>query len=141
MEIVNKLYALVKHVFTATLDLSIETVVLIRSMNSAFKEQFLSNQTNRLVEASITIGESRFKHSMSKSFVRSGFKLTFINDSNLKESEARDLAKYILENDHFVRQLMILGFDTLIIKGKTTNSILFKLSDYASLDGIFLTHP
>jgi hypothetical protein len=138
MSALNKLYDFVKNAFNAALDLSLEKVIIISQMNQAFKNQFLTGEASRLVHASITIGDANYRHAMSNTFIRSGFMLTIKNDDNLKKSEAHEIAQYILENDFFVKQLMTLGFDTLIVKGKSIHSIKFKLSDYASLEHFFL---
>ena len=64
---------------------------------------------------------------MSAFFLRSGFKISIENDNNIKDSEFRDISQYILSNKPFIRQLMTLGFDTLIVTGKTSRkAILFK---------------
>lgn len=134
----EKLWDIVKHVMATSMTTSIATTKLIFQMNTAFEEQFKSGMAQRLVKVSIGMGNDQFKHAMSNNFLISGFKMTIVNDEVLKESEARGLANYILENEYFVRQLMLLGFDTLIVKGKTTNSLFFKISDYGNLEGAFL---
>jgi hypothetical protein len=139
MKALNKLYDFIKNVVNVALDLSLEKVIILNQFNQAFKNEFLTGQTNRLLKVSITIGDSTYRHAMSSSFVRSGFMVTVANDDNLKMSEAHDIAQYFLDNDPFIKQLMTLGFDTLIVRGKSTNSLKFKLSDYASLEHFFLT--
>ena len=72
-------------------------------------------------------------------FFRSGFKISIENDSDLRDSEIRDISQYILSNKAFVRQLMSLGFDTLIIMGKTTKKAMqYSLKEYAQLGGFSL---
>ena len=61
------------------------------------------------------------------------------NDERLRLSEVHEIAQYILTNEYFIKKLMSLGFDTLIVKGKSTNSVKFKMSDFANLDSYFLT--
>ena len=76
---------------------------------------------------------------MSSLWFRSGFKVSVENDLNLKESEMSELANYIVGNQAFVRQLMAMGVDTLIIKGKTTGkSISYALKKFANLDHYYL---
>ena len=78
---------------------------------------------------------------MSAISFRSGFKITIENDANLKESEINEISKYILTNTAFVRQLMAIGFDTLIIKGKTTlMGKKFGLKDYSNLNNYFISN-
>jgi hypothetical protein len=57
---------------------------------------------------------------MSSIWFRSGFKISIENDLSLKDAEIEEFAKYVTENPAFVRQLMAMGFDTLVIRGKTT---------------------
>jgi hypothetical protein len=62
-----------------------------------------------------------------------------MNDEKLKQSEAHEIAKYILNEEPFVKRLMRLGYDTLIVKGQTYDDALeIKLSDHANLDSFFL---
>lgn len=134
----SKIYALLKSIINATLDLSLEKVQTINELNKGFREQYLSGEALRYVTVSITIGDSKYRHSMSSSFLRSGFMLVIQNDEKLTESEANEIAKYILDNEPFVRKLMVFGFDTLIVKGKTTRSMVYKMSEYATLNNYFM---
>ena len=78
---------------------------------------------------------------MSTFFFRSGFKITIENDANLKSSELRNIAQYILTNKSFVRQLMSLGFDTLIVKGKSIEvEARYALKQYTGLNGFMLSN-
>ena len=121
------------------LDGSFERVNIIRQMNSAFKEYFLSGEFDRLCKVSISKGRPDFAHEMSSFSFRSGFKLLIENDNNLKESEINEISEYILSNVAFVRQLMSLGFDTFIIKGKDVPvGKVFALKEYADLKNYFL---
>jgi len=121
------------------LDGSFERVKIIRQMNAAFKEYFLSGEFNRLCKVSISKGMPGFAHEMSAFNFRSGFKLLIENDNNLKESEINEISEYILSNVAFVRQLMALGFDTFIIKGKDVPvGKVFALKEFANLNNYFL---
>lgn len=76
---------------------------------------------------------------MSSIWMRSGFKITIENDSALRESEINELSSYITDNPQFVRQLMAMGFDTLVIKGKTTGvSKEYALKKFANLNQYFI---
>ncbi len=108
-------------------------------MNSAFKEYFMTGEFNRLCKVSISKGNSAYAHEMSSLWIRSGFKLTIENDTNLQDSEINDLSTYVTDNAAFVRQLMAMGFDTLIIKGKTTGKEKdFSLKKYANLNQYYI---
>ena len=108
-------------------------------MNKSFKEFFLSGEFNRMCHVSISQGNSEFAHEMSSFWMRSGFKIAIKNDANLAMEEIMSISEYILANKSFVRQLMAMGFDTLVIQGEN-NKIgrMFSLKAYANLDGYFL---
>ncbi len=138
MGLLNSTWEFIKNAINLVLDASFEKVAIINALNKTFEEQYLNGETKRLVRVSIAIGDSSYKHSMSVNFTRSGFMMIIQNDELLKLSEVHEVAQYILMNDYFTKKLMALGFDTLIVKGKNTNSMKFKLSDFANLDNYFL---
>ena len=121
------------------LDGSFERVRIISQMNTAFKEYFMSGEMERLCKVSISQGRSDFAHEMSTLWFRSGFKISIENDLNIRESEINELSQYILSNAAFIRQLMALGFDTLVIKGKTTGkTINYALKRFANLNQYYI---
>ena len=70
---------------------------------------------------------------------RSGFKITIENDTNLKESEIIEISQYVLNNGAFIRQLMALGFDTLVVQGNNNRiGKKFSLKAYSNLNNYFL---
>ena len=130
---------LFKNLLNSLLDGSFEKMKIISTMNQAFKEYYYSGELNRLCKVSITMGNDSYRHEMSAILFRSGFKISIENDSDLQDSEIRDISQYILSNKAFVRQLMSLGFDTLIIMGKTTKKAMqYSLKEYAQLRGFSL---
>lgn len=130
---------LLSNLINTLLDGSFERVRIISQMNTAFKEYFTTGEFNRLCKVSISQGQSAYAHEMSSLWIRSGFKITIENDSSLHESEINDLAAYVTDNLAFVRQLMAMGFDTLIIKGKTSGLTKnFALKKFANLDQYYI---
>ena len=130
---------LLTNLINTLLDGSFERVRTISQMNTAFKEYFTTGEFNRLCKVSIAQGNSAFAHEMSSLWIRSGFKITIENDSSLRESEIIELAAYITDNASFVRQLMAMGFDTLIIKGKTSGMTKsFALKKFANLNQYYI---
>lgn len=130
---------LLTNLINTLLDGSFERVRTISQMNTAFKEYFTTGEFNRLCKVSIAQGNSAFAHEMSSLWIRSGFKITIENDSSLRESEINELAAYITDNASFVRQLMAMGFDTLIIKGKTSGMTKsFALKKFANLNQYYI---
>lgn len=130
---------LLSNLINTLLDGSFERVRIISQMNAAFKEYFTTGEFNRLCRVSISQGNSSFAHEMSSLWIRSGFKITVENDTALRESEINELAAYITDNAAFVRQLMAMGFDTLVIKGKTTDMTKsFALKKFANLNQYYI---
>lgn len=131
----------ITNLINSILDGSFERMRIINQMNAAFKEYFLSGELDRLCKVSISQGRQEYAHEMSSLWFRSGFKINIENDMSLTESEINELAKYVVGNETFVRQLMAIGFDTLIIKGKTTGiSLSYALKKYANLKNYFIGH-
>lgn len=129
----------INNLINTLLDGSFERVRIINQMNTAFKEYFTSGEFNRLCKVSISQGCSEYAHEMSSLWFRSGFKITVENDTALREAEVNELAMYITGNESFVRQLMAMGFDTLVIKGKTSRvSKHYALKNYANLKNYFI---
>lgn len=134
-----KIVEFFKNLLNSLLDGSFERVRIIKSMNDAFHEYYVTGEINRLCKVSITVGNQSYRHEMSTVFFRSGFRISVENDSNIKDSELRDISQYILSNTAFVRQLMALGFDTLVISGKTTNkNFMYSLKESATLTNFFI---
>lgn len=132
--------AIITNLINSLLDGSFERMRIISQMNAAFKEYFTTGEFNRLCKVSISQGNSVFAHEMSSIWIRSGFKITIENDYSLRESEMEELASNVTDNAAFVRQLMAIGFDTLIIKGKTTvKTKSFALKRYANLNQYFIS--
>lgn len=130
---------LLSNLINSLLDGSFERVRIISQMKVAFKEYFTTGEFNRLCKVSISQGDSTFAHEMSSLWIRSGFKISIENDSALRESEINELAAYVTDNAAFVRQLMAMGFDTLVIKGKTTGMTKnFALKKFANLNQYFI---
>ena len=133
------LKTLITNLINSLLDGSFERMRMINQMNAAFKEYFTSGDFGRLCKVSISQGKSEFAHEMSSLWFRSGFNLSIENDYSLRDSEMHELSQYITANPTFVRQLMAMGFDTLVIKGKTTGKTMyFALKKFANLDQYFI---
>ena len=108
-------------------------------MNQSFREYFYSGELDRLCKVSISQGDRDFAHEMSSLWFRSGFKISIENDANLLDSEIMEISKYVLSNTSFIRQLMAMGFDTLIVAGATGGKgRKFSLKGYANLNNYYL---
>lgn len=127
------------NLFNSILDGSFERMKIINMMNQGFKEYFYKGDLDRLCKVSITAGDKDFAHEMSSMWFRSGFKISIENDANLSESEITEISKYVLSNIPFIRQLMSIGFDTLVIVGGTTGrGRKYSLKGYANLKNYYI---
>lgn len=134
-----KIIDFIKNLLDSLMSGSFERLKIVNGMNEAFKEYYYSGELNRLCKVSIAPGNPNFRHEMSAAFFRSGFKISIENDNGIRESEMREISKYILSNTAFIRQLMSIGFDTLYMVGKTTQkNIAYALKEYGSLENFFL---
>lgn len=97
---------------------NLERVRILREFNLVFKEAYFNGELERLCIVTTAPGRPDFKHELSSFYLRSGFKITIENDQYLTENDFVEISKYVIESAAFVRQLMALGYDTLIIKGK-----------------------
>lgn len=128
-----------KNLLNSLVGTSLERMKLINTMNQTFKDSYCSGALDRFCKVSITVGDTNYAHEMSAFFLRSGFRISIENDNNLRESEIREISQYILSNKPFIRQLMTLGFDTLLVGGKhSKKEIQYSLKSYTQLGGFSL---
>jgi hypothetical protein len=96
---------------------NLERVRIIKEFNLVFKEAFSCGDIDRLCSVTTSPGNPQNKHALSVHFLRSGFKITIHNDEHLTKNDFVEISKYVIDSAPFVRQLMSMGYDTLIIKG------------------------
>jgi hypothetical protein len=138
--IFQNITAIINSIFDVISQGSLERVRVVREFNKAFNEAYLTGEFDRMCKVSIAIGDSSFRHSMSTFVLRSGFKITIQNDEKLTNYDIQEIAKYVLASNPFVRQLMALGFDTLIIIGKNMSAgVKLQLSNFANPNQYFLS--
>lgn len=131
-----KIIDFLKNLINIILDGSIERVRIVSAMNDNFRETFYSGGIDRLCKVSISTGDPQFAHEMSSIWLRSGFRISVENDYGMSDSEIFEISDYVLHNKAFIRQLMSLGFDTLIVQGKLTKrGKMFCIKSYADLKG------
>lgn len=134
-----KIVDFLKNLINTLLDGSFERVKVLNAMNLNFKESFYSGGLDRLCKVSVACGDPEFSHEMSSMWLRSGFKISVENDLGMLDSEIFEISDYVLRNSAFLRQLMAMGFDTLIVQGKiTSRGKMFCLKNYAELKGFSL---
>lgn len=113
---------------------SLERVRVLRDFNRVFRDSFLSGEIERHCTVTTGPGNPAYRHELSTFHLRSGFKITIENDSNLTDQDYVEISRYVLESAPFVRQLMALGYDTLIIKGRNRfNGVQIELKKISDL--------
>lgn len=118
---------------------NLDRVRILREFNQVFREAYMEGSLDRLCVVTTSPGNPNFHHELSTHYLRSGFKISIENDSHLQESDFIEISKYIIESKPFVRQLMALGYDTLIIKGKSHyNGLQIALKEIANLQNYLL---
>lgn len=118
--ILSKLATLFNRIVSVVTTGSTERVRIISEFNDVFTEAYRMGEIDRKCTVTVAPGNTSFSHELSAFFLRSGFKITIHNDSNIKQSDIVEISKYVLESAPFVRQLIALGFDTLIITGSNS---------------------
>lgn len=93
-----------------------ERTALIRGFNLAAKNAFVSGQAPTLLKASLSKGNSAYKHQFSN-WLYSGFRIQAFTGRTLAKNELIDIGNAILNDDLLVRRLVVLGWDTLEVHG------------------------
>ncbi len=110
-----------------------ERAKLVRSFNDSAKNSFISGIAPTLLKASISKGESLYKHQFSN-WLNSGFRIQAFTGRVLSKDELIHIGKVILNDSTLVRRLIVLGFDTLEIHGdKGSYGVKWQLKDYIPL--------
>lgn len=110
-----------------------ERAKLVRSFNESAKNSFVSGIAQTLLKASISKGESSYKHQFSN-WLNSGYRIQAFTGRVLTKDELIYIGKVILADSVLVRKLIVLGFDTLEIHGDAgTYGCRWQLKDYIPL--------
>lgn len=110
-----------------------ERAKLIRSFNDSAKNSFVAGIAPTLLKASISKGESSYKHQFSN-WLNSGYRIQAFTGRVLSKNELIHIGKVILDDSVLVRRLIVLGFDTLEIHGDAGNyGCRWQLKDYIPL--------
>lgn len=110
-----------------------ERNTLIKSFNNSAKNAFILGTAPTLLKSSISRGDSAFKHQFS-SWLNSGFRIEAFSGRLLKKDELILIGKIILDDEMLIRKLIVLGFDTLEIKGdKGSFGCKWQLKDFLLL--------
>jgi hypothetical protein len=132
--ILSKLATLFNRIVSVVTTGSTERIRIINEFNKVFVEAYQLGEIDRKCTVTVAPGNSSFRHELSAFHIRSGFKITIHNDSRLTTQDIVEISQYVLNSAPFVRQLIALGFDTLIITGANTMApleiSLKEISDY-----------
>ena len=113
-----------KSICGALLNGSFVKSTFIDEINKQFYDLFITGKLKRLYEANSTVGRIEDNHDMSSKRLN-GLELKIKNDSGITINEVEEFAQTFLANDELVRQLLTIGYSTLIIKGTTSLPVLY----------------
>jgi len=109
---------------------------LTRNFNLSAREAFVSGVAPTLLESSVSIGESAYRHVFSK-FMSGGFRIKALSGRPLTRQEIISIGSVVLENQQLVRKLISLGWDTLEVHDNAGyNGLKWKLYDHSGIGGI-----
>lgn len=106
---------------------------LINDWNDNAREAFVAGYVPSLLEASTSMGNSSYRHQMSK-WMMSGFRIRAKGGRPLTKEELLEIGQIILRNNQLVRRIIALGWDTLEVYDASNNKGLqWAFKDFASL--------
>jgi hypothetical protein len=109
---------------------------LVRNFNLSARAAFVSSLAPTLLECSISIGESAYRHAFSR-FMAGGFRIKALSGRPLQRQEMVSIAEVVISNQELVRKLISLGWDTLEIHDNAGYSgIKYKLYDHSGIGGM-----
>lgn len=139
MGIFSRLTTIINRIVDVVSQGNLHRVRLLSEFNAVFREAYLTLEIERLCKVTTSPGNPKFKHELSTFYLRSGFKISIENDNDLTESDFITISNYVLESKAFVRQIMALGYDTLIIKGINANvGLQIPLKEIANLQSYMI---
>jgi len=110
-----------------------ERAKLIRSFNESARTAFVAGIAPTLLKASISKGESSYKHQFSN-WLNTGFRIQAFTGRILTKDELIHIGKVILDESILVRRLIVLGWDTIEIHGDAGRyGCRWQLKDYIPL--------
>jgi len=110
-----------------------ERAKLIRSFNESARSAFVAGIAPTLLKASISKGESSYKHQFSN-WLNTGSRIQAFTGRVLTKDELIHIGKVILDDKVLVRRLIVLGWDTLEIHGDAgAYGCKWQLKDYIPL--------
>ena len=106
---------------------------LINEWNESARNAYISGSVPSLLEASVSVGNSAYRHEMSKWMI-SGFRIKAISGKPLTKEELISIGRIILNNNQLVRRIVILGWDTLEVYDATNKKgVQWAFKDFSCL--------
>ncbi len=110
-----------------------ERTKVIRDFNYSAKNAFVQGFVPTLLKASISKGESSYRHQFSN-WLNTGFRVQAFAGKQLSKEELIFIGNVILSDNKLVRKLIVLGWDTLEIHGDIGRyGLRWQLKDYMAL--------
>lgn len=109
---------------------------LITSFNEAARNSYIFGEVPTLLTASVSRGNSKFKHSLSK--LNSGFRIKVFAGKSLDKQELRVIGAAVMSDPALMRRLVVLGFDTLEVYGEgDAYGLCWQIKDFLQLTNGF----
>ncbi|QRO50690.1 hypothetical protein NQ494_05415 [Butyricimonas virosa] len=106
---------------------------LLREWNEEARTSYIQGLVPVLLEANISKGDSRYKHSFSR-LLFSGFRIQIKGTHSLTKEEILDIGRTILHNQNLVRKMILLGWDTLeILDVVHQRGVKWAFKDFANI--------
>lgn len=106
---------------------------LLREWNDEAKMSYIQGIVPVLLEATVSMGDSRYKHQFSK-LLFSGFRIVIKGTHSLTKEEILDIGRTVLHNQNLVRKMILLGWDTLEIQDvQHARGVKWAFKDFANI--------
>lgn len=99
----------------------------LNQFNESARNAFISGQTDTFLKASISIGNSSYRHAFSK-FLGGGFRIKAEAGGLITRDDVMAIGQIILNDPAIVRVMISLGWDTLeVYPSGSSSGIQWKL--------------
>jgi len=101
----------------------------------ASREAFVCGAAPVAMEASISRGDPNYRHQFSNRIGGSGFRIKVLSGRQLTKQEIVAVGATVLSDDRLVRQMVVLGWDTLeVFSDGGAYGCKWQLHDYMMLE-------
>lgn len=112
-----------------------ERTKLIRSFNAAASEAFVNGMVPTLMKASVSKGNSAYRHQFSH-WLNTGFRIEAFRGVQLSKDELIQIGLVVMSDSALTRKMVVLGFDTLEVHGDVGRyGCQWQLKDYIQIEG------